>query len=216
MTNGSMARFAAFTLALVTIFVLLVRFAPTTSAVGGTLSVENVGHLGGWVNTAAVQGNYAYLGQGQTVTVVDASTSLPTQAASLGFPGEPGIVLPNGDITYVAYAFGDLVNVVEQVDISNPLNPTRTSSSTIGQAGKTIYGMDLTGSHMVVAQEGSNGFKVVDNSSTSSLSVVGTLPLIALDVFATGTHAYVVTGEFFGGESNELVVVDISNPTSPS
>ncbi len=156
------------------------------------------------------------MGQGQTVTIVDVSTSTPTQAASLGFPGEPGIVLPNGDVAYVAYAFGDLVNVVEQVDISNPFSPMRMSSSTIGQTGKTVYGMSLSGGHIVMAQEGANGFKTVDHSSTSSLSVVSTLNLTTIDVFATGTYAYVVTGEFFGGASNELVVVDISNPSSPS
>jgi hypothetical protein len=57
MVTGSMTRIATFTLVLATILVLLVRFTPTTTAVGGTLTVENVGHLGGWVNTAAVQGN---------------------------------------------------------------------------------------------------------------------------------------------------------------
>ena len=57
MVTGSMTRIATFTLVLATILLLLVRFTPTTTAVGGTLTVENVGHLGGWVNTAAVQGN---------------------------------------------------------------------------------------------------------------------------------------------------------------
>ncbi len=104
----------------VIVLVLLFTHSMNTRALSqDTLKV--VGHLGGWMGYGIVQGNYAFIGLGNNFAVLDVSTPVIQQQASVFLP--PGNEISTMDIggryAFLNYA-GDTLHVF---DISNPLSP---------------------------------------------------------------------------------------------
>jgi len=94
------------------------------------------GHLGGATYAVAVSGNYAYIGQGQDIVVLDVSS--PDSPVELGRVTTSGFVYDvavSGDYAYVA----DYPNGLVIVDISDKSAPTIAGSyDTAGYAAQCV------------------------------------------------------------------------------
>jgi len=87
-----------------------------------SVGVELVGQIGGSTYAVAVQGDYAYIGAGPRLVILDIST--PSSPSVVGqtdvLPEVVGGVAVDGDYAYVADGGGGL----RIVDISDPASPT--------------------------------------------------------------------------------------------
>jgi hypothetical protein len=83
--------------------------------------LEYTGRIGGWITGMAVQGSYAYIGEGSGLTILDISN--PASPTTVGrtspMPGILEDVAVSGDYAYVADGDGGL----RVVDVSDPANP---------------------------------------------------------------------------------------------
>ncbi len=193
----------------------------TALAVGGALvpaaaplqplvKLEMVGQVGGPTYGVAVDGDYAYVGIGPRLAILDLST-----------PGAPSVigqgeVLPDlvrgvavvGPNAYVTY--GDEFPTPRRngglriYDVSNPRSPRQVGAFvTPGNA----YAVIVMGGNAYLA-DGRRGVQVVDvrdPAAPSGVSLFATSDR-ALDVAAAGSHVYVAVG------STGLQILDASNP----
>jgi len=170
-------------------------------------NVEFVGHIGGSTYSVFVQGNYAYIGQGPHLTILDISNQASPSVVgkTAPFPDIVQDIYVSGDYAYVTSLYSGL----RVVDISVPSNPTEVGFyDTPGLA----RGVAVAGDYAYIADGYDSGLRVVDISSPSSPSEVGfyDTPGEAFCVAVAGDYAYV------GDGGPGLRVVDISSPSSPS
>jgi len=124
------------------------------------------GHFGGVTHTTAVSGNYAYVGQGQDLVVLDISN--PSQPLELGRIITLGLIYDikiSDNYAYVA----DHKNGLVIVDIRNPAAPTLTGSYDI--AGYA-WDVAVSGSYAYVAA-GYYGLVIIDISDPAAPTFVG-------------------------------------------
>ncbi len=165
--------------------------------------LKPVGQIGGPTQTVAVNGDYAYVGIGLRVEVLDISDSTnPQQVGST--------VMLDGFVTDITIAGNHAYTTVGGkglwvIDISDPTHPNDVGFlRTPGYA----EGVDVAGNYAYVAAGGA-GLRVVDVSDPShpkQISFVYTLGY-ALDVKVVGNIVYVA------GAGAGLRVVDVSDPT---
>jgi len=174
---------------------------------GGPCNVEFVGHIGGTTCAVAVQGDYAYFGEGPRLVILDISN--PASPTVVGkTPLLPDIVqgmAVAGGYAYVADGWDGGLRVV---DVSNPANPTEVGFyNTPGYAD----GVAVAGDYTYVA-DGDGGLRVVDISDPFSPTEVGfyDTPEWISSVAVAGDYAYVA--DYLAG----LRMVDVSDPASPT
>ncbi|WP_370574707.1 PGF-pre-PGF domain-containing protein [Methanomethylovorans sp.] len=161
-------------------------------------------HLGGSISNVAVVGNYAYLGQGQDMLVVDITdVSDPLEVGRITTPSLVNNVAVSGNYAYVANGENGLLIV----DITNKATPTIKGNYTSGSA----YGVAVSENYAYVA-DGEDGLVIVDVSDPASPTLEDVYDTAgdASGVVVSGDYAYVADG------TNGLVVVDIADPSSPS
>ncbi|MDA7655220.1 pentapeptide repeat-containing protein, partial [Akkermansiaceae bacterium] len=159
---------------------------------------------GGYAGEVVVDGNYAYVADGQQgLTVVNVSDpESPTLAGNYDPGWDIGDVAISGGYAYLANQSGG----VRVVSIADPSNPTEVAQYiTAGSA----RGIDVSGNYAYVAD--GSGLVILDVSNPSAPVLVGTsnTPDFAYRVDVEGGHAYVA--DRAGG----LQIVDISDPSSP-
>jgi len=190
-------------LILLVIFAMCILSAGVVAADEVNLVFE--GQFGGVTDAVAVSGSYAYVGQGESLVVLDISD--PASPVQLGRMRTGGIledVKVSGTYAYIA----DRENGLVVVDISDPATPFLAGHyDTAGNA----KGVTVNGDYACVADY-YNGLVVVDISDPTAPSLAGHYDTTdrAVEVTVSGEYAYVVDGY------NGLVVVDISDPTAPS
>ncbi|MDB4375216.1 pentapeptide repeat-containing protein, partial [bacterium] len=159
---------------------------------------------GGYAGEVVVDGNYAYVADGQQgLTVVNVGDpESPTLAGNYDPSWDIGDVAISGGYAYLANQSGG----VRVVSIADPSNPTEVAQyNTAGSA----RGIDVSGNYAYVAD--GSGLVILDVSNPSAPVLVGTsnTPDFAYRVDVEGGHAYVA--DRAGG----LQIVDISDPSSP-
>lgn len=176
--------------------------------------VELVGQVGGPVFAVAVQGNYAYLGVGPRLTVLDVSD--PSRPAVVG----QSKVLP--EIVRDVFVAGPYAYVVgwhwgiRVLDISNPATPIEVGAYQTPGAAEAVY---VAGHYAYVAAQ-TAGLRVIDVSDPAAPVEVGAYETggrLAWDVHVAGhpssgsgqRYAYLV--DWAG-----LQIVDVSDPTHPA
>ena len=171
-------------------------------------NVEFVGHIGGSTEAVAVQGDYAYIGEGPRLTILDISDpASPTVVGkTLPLPGIVQGVAIAGDYAYVAGGGGLVV-----VDVSNPANPTEVGFYNTPVSVWSAWDVVVVGGFAYVPW-GDAGLRVVDVSNPANPTEVGfyDTPGWAYGVAVAGGYAYVADRE--GG----LRVVDVSTPANPT
>jgi len=173
----------------------------------GTAEDVNItfeGHFGGDIYATAVSGNYAYVGQGQHLVVLDISN--PSQPFELGRIHTIDItsdIKISGSYAYVTSDNGGLVIV----DISDPAAPTLAGSYDTGYA----LGVAVSSNYAYVADD-ENGLVIIDISNPAAPTLAGSYDTAgyAKGVAVSGNYAYVAD------HHNGLVIIDISNPAVPT
>ncbi|MFC1975808.1 LVIVD repeat-containing protein [Chloroflexota bacterium] len=201
-----------------------------------TLTMELVDHRGGKVNNVFVQDNYAYVGFGPELAILDISA--PHQPIRIGH-----IVLPAKyrsivqDITVAGpYAYVLDQNNLWIVDVSNPVSLARVGNVSTWPTNLSSWtphsntSITVVGQYAYLTQESCSGrsgsgnlchgkFKVMDVSDPTQpfeVSVFGTsggrggYNTGTREVQIIDTFAYVADSEEYG-----LRVFDVSDPTTP-
>ena len=97
----------------------------TGTAIAGNVNLELVGHFGGKVNDVEVAGDYAYLGLGQNLVILNISdTGNLLEVGNVLTPSMVTDISVVGNYAYVA----DRNNGLVIVDVSNPASPTLVGS----------------------------------------------------------------------------------------
>lgn len=170
--------------------------------------VELVGHIGGATSALFVQGDYAYIGVGPRLTILDISNPIsPTMIGETSlFPDVVQGICISGDYAYVANGDEGGLRVV---DVSTPSNPSEVGScDTPGEA----LSVHISGTVALVA-DGGSGLQVIDVSTPDNPAGIGSYDTstgYARDVYFSGDNAYVADS------GNGLVIVDVSDPTNPA
>ena len=170
-----------------------------------TQGQDLVSHFGGSISNVAVAGNYAYLGQGQDMLVIDITdVSDPLEVGRVTTPSLVNNIATYGNYAYIANGENELVIV----DITNPVLPTILG--TYAYNSGYAYGIAVEGDFAYIA-DGANGLIIVNvrDPTAPTLEGVYNTAGVASHVAIAGSYAYVADGV------NGLVVVDIADPSSP-
>jgi hypothetical protein len=170
-------------------------------------NIQVVGQTGGTVQAVALQGNYAYVGVGSRLVVLDISD--PAHPTAVGQSGVmPDIVqnvVVSGTLAYIAD--GDLGGL-RIINIANPTAPTEVGFyDTPGEARDVA----VAGRYAYVA-DGGDGLRVIDVSNPNAPIETGFYNPSHEDfegVAVSGTYAYIAT------YNSGLYVINIGDPTSP-
>lgn len=175
----------------------------SSAAVMATINMRVVGQIGGESLAIDVEGNYAYIGVGPRLVILDCSDPVhPT------FVGQSRVMrdLVRNVIVVGTYAY---VNAggLWVIDVSRPAAPREVGVYAVD----TIADVAVSGSYAYLA-DSQAGLRVIDISNPGRLRQVGFCPTSrkADAVAVSGTYAYVLAG------AKGLWVVDISNPSAPA
>jgi hypothetical protein len=171
--------------------------------------VELVGHIGGATWAVAAQGNYAYVGEGPRLAVLDISD--PTAPVKVGETSPLSGVIQDiaaaGDYVYAAggYSYYAGLHIINVADPSAPATVgfyDAPGSRDVAVAGN--YGYVANGSEVL---------RVVDVSIPTTPTEVGfykQTSTSASRVDVAGGYAYVAAGD------EGLRIVDVSTPSDPT
>ena len=171
------------------------------AAAAQELGLELIHSFGGAVAAVAVQGEYAFLGEGFSLTVLDASNPamLIAVGRSSALPDLIQDIAIAGDYAYVVAKEAGLY----VLDISNPRKPSVAASlDTPGEA----YGVTIRGATAFIA-DGGAGLRIVDITNPESPQALDTAGK-TYQVAVAGALAYLADGKY-------LRTVDISDLTAP-
>lgn len=193
------------------------------------LTLELTHHLGGAAEAIAIQDNYAYVGFGPELAVLDISN--PAQPVRIGWlvlsPDQSATIQ---DITLVPpYAYLVDNNTLWVVDISKPTAPVEVShmviipfddpevsllNTTVKIAGDYAYLAQIIASKCSGSCSSISGkLTIIDVSAQQELRKVASLRIAspAMDLLISDHYAYIAAFDGHG-----LPVLDISNPLSPT
>ena len=193
-------------------------------------NIELVGHLGGMVQSIAVQGSYAYAGFGPELAVLDISNPADIQrVAWLIAPGEVLDIAIQGGLAYIAYRAGDIFPAIgktglEVVDIQNPDTPVSLAIKEFGVCGMNAR-VIVDGSDAYFAFTACEAFggiiqnagieihrlDVSDPSNPAILNTYTHFMSTVLGLAAQDGWLYVTIQDV---ASDDLFVFDVSTPTS--
>lgn len=168
-------------------------------------SVELVSHLGGPAAAVVVRGNYAYVGMGPELAIMDISN--PAQPTRVGYTvllSPPTDIALAGNYAYVATQWAGL----RIIDISNASAPTEVSSYALGT---NIYASSVTITGTVAyVTAGTIGLRIVDISNPLVPVTVGVYqgPAWSNDVAVVGSLAYL------GVDTYGLRILNVATPSS--
>jgi hypothetical protein len=169
-------------------------------------NVELIGQVGGPTYAVAVQGNYAYIGVGPRLVILDIAD--PAHPIPVGqTPVLPDVVkgiTVVGNYAYVANASAGL----RIVNIANPVAPIEVSFWDTPDIAERVA---IAGQYAYVA-DSSSGLRIIDIRNPMAPVEVGAYdtPGTAIDVVVTNNHAYVADS------SSGLRIISVANPSSPS
>jgi parallel beta-helix repeat protein len=199
-------RWLVVSLTMLLLAVLLLLGQPSSAAeTTRPTAWQVVGQIGGPTQAVAVQGNYAYVGIGLRLLVLDVTNPItPTEIGSTTpFPYFVEDIAVSGTYAYVAAGGAGL----RVVDISDPANPTE-----IGTWDSPGYaeGVAVSGDTVYLA-DGPYGLWVVDVSNPADPTPVGSAYDMnyAFEVAVSGSHAYIAAA------GAGLLVADVSDPAHP-
>src|SRR6266542_2673201 len=179
-------------------------------------------YRGSWIGSSEVQDvcvvtNRAYVADGGSLVVLDVSDpALPVQLGSRNTPGVASSVVVSGVHAFVACATAGL----QVFNVANPSNIVLVSSfvTNVGGWFPPAYGVDVASNHAYVAYANA-GLQVLDITDPTNLvwrSAYTNKVTEADGVHVIGGVAYVASSKLVPFNESGMVLVDVSNPSSPS
>jgi hypothetical protein len=165
----------------------------------------HMSYYGGPTDCVALQGEYAYIGEGTRVTTLDISDlSHPKEVGkSPILPGFVRSIELRGQHAYAATSWDGL----QVLNIANPKHPVNIASV---RTHATPVDLDLAGEYAYVVAHWGGGMAVIDISHPAHPLKVKEVNLPGgniLSLAIAGDYAYVTDQEY------GLFIIDISNPT---
>jgi hypothetical protein len=151
--------------------------------------------VGGSCYGVAVQGNYAYIGEGRNLLVLDISQSTPSKVGKVTLAGTVrSIALLNQNYAYVA----DSEAGVQVVDISTPIAPKLAGFYMTTNYTCTV-GITIYGGRAYAANE-NLGLLILDLSKPTTPALLSSTDLgggeaLVVKASPSGVNAYVATSE---------------------
>lgn len=173
--------------------------------ISNSMNIKLIGQVGGPTQAVAVEGDFAYVGVGVRMVVLDISN--PSKAKLMGetavFDSLVTGVAVNG--TTACVTAGDAGLYI--IDISDPTEPSVIGFYDSPGFSENVY---IEGNYAYIA-DGSEGLTVVDISNLDSPREVGSLTTLgyAFDVTVANHMAYVAAA------GAGLKVIDVHYPTGP-
>jgi parallel beta-helix repeat protein len=196
-----------FTVLLIFVFVVG-SFLPTptvSAQIEESTGWEATGQAGGPTQGIALQGDYAYIGVGPRLVVVDISDPAnPHQVGATAMLDDFVLgVTVSGTLAYLAAGTAGLLIV----DITSPANPFVVG---VWNSPGFTEGVAVSGGIVYLA-DGPYGLRVVDVSNPAApVEIANAFDMnYTYDVAVSGRYAYVAAG------GAGLLVVEISNPAYP-
>ncbi len=162
-----------------------------------------ISHFGGSVLCVAVSGNYAYLGQGQDLVIVDiTNVASPSEVGRVTTTAVVNGIAISGNYAYVADGNSGLV----VADITNRSAPVIKGS--YAYSSGSAYGIAVSGNYAYVAN-GNSGLIVIDVTNPSALTFKGRYDTTnAKSVAVAGNYAYIAD------DTSGLVIIDVTTPSA--
>lgn len=202
---------------------ILITFISTPQIEAGQLSsgqlkLNFLDQVGGRVTTVAKGGNYAYIGMGHRLVVLDVQQ--PTQPVVVG----RSAVLSGSlyELTlHQQHAYAALDGNLAVFDIHNPLNPhfvttypTRGPLLNMVISGNYLY--TLEDSEFINGQWQNGGMRILDISSPAAPMEVGSFDQGGSNLgYGIGIKDhYIYLGHL--SDTSKTLVIDVSDPTNPT
>ncbi len=180
--------------------------SPVLDVASPAWNVELISRVDGTARAVAVQGNYAYIGDGKRLVILDVSD--PADPVVVGETDPlPGVVQDVAVVGHYAYIADDWEGL-RIIDVSNPASPIEAGSYTgIGEAEEVA----VAGNYAYVAADWS-GLRIIDVSDPVNPREAGfyVTPGLARGVTVAGNTAYIAD------DGRGLRVVDVSDRGNPT
>jgi hypothetical protein len=189
--------------------VLAVLSSPRATHAQGQ-NVELIGQIGGACYAVYVQGNYAYIGEGPSLLILDITDPFsPSPLGRVCFTEMVEKVFVQGNRAYVATGKTGL----QIVDVSNTQSPVLLGSYDTPGYARSVY---VVGNLAYVADRES-GLQIIDVSNPWLPTYRGSWDtpgygLSVEDVCVSGSYAYAANSHPPAG----LRILDVHNPSSPT
>jgi hypothetical protein len=168
-------------------------------------NVRIVGQIGGYCRAVCVSGNYAYIGDGPSLAILNISNpASPVCVGRILLYDEIQSIYASGGFAYVAdYR-------LEIVDVRNPAQPRLVSSYDTSDAAFDVY----VANNLAYVADRYSGLQIIGVSNPSAPVRRGfyNTPGESYGVWVSGNYAYVADGPSVGGP---LKIIDVSDPTRP-
>ncbi len=149
----------------------------------------------------AVDANYAYIGTGGMIKVIDISDPLnPAEVSSITTNGAVENLFKSGDYLYVANRDKGLGIFYTK----NPSDLIKVGSFPVLGDAEDVY---VEGKYAYIVGTSDCGMYILDISDPSLPTEIGHSDQCGYSVYVSGNYAYLGTGDF--------IIMDISDPTNP-
>ena len=189
----------------------LVLFTIMTIGIGSAdpLNVEYVSHFGGNAYDIDVVGNYAYLGQGQDLVIMDITDDESTEKGRIITSSVVRSVAVAGNYAYVANDEGLVI-----IDVSNPSSPQLQNTLDIDGSAQEVV---ISGNYAYVVSriysddDYHNTLEIIDVTDSASPTIVGSYDTYGYRsiVDVEGNYAYIADA------SEGLIVLNVTDPSAP-
>ena len=182
----------------------------TAAASFNTQNVEFVGHIGGTAYALAIKDNYAYFGEGATLTILDIND--PMSPIVIG--KSPLLSSFVNDVAIAGnYAYVAVYNGLQVVDVTNPAMPHVVGFYDFYQTtNEEISGVAVSGNYVYIAAGYNGGLQILNATDPTALTQAGSYntPGAARGVTVAGNFAYVA--DDWGG----LQIINVAEPSMPT
>ncbi len=192
-------------------------FGTFAQADGNSQNLEIIGQTGGVTKAIFVQGNYAYIGEGMRLVILDVSD--PDHPQQIGKSPILSDVVRDifviGNYAYVASGKGGF----SIINVSDHSNPTVESNLTFLPS----RALHVTNGYAYVVND-DNSLQIVNVTNPKQPTLVNTIttPGLTKDIHIVGNYAYVVLSNFNGDiypyaiTSGSLLIFDVTNSSNPA
>ena len=194
------------TKAIILLGIFILFISSVVFAQEGDLSISPAGKFGGLAETGITHGNYAYLSQGQGLSIIDLTTSPLTQIGSLSLPDDPADMVLYGNYLYTILKQSGGFYAIDISDPSSPDSVAFLEMETLNSAG--LY---VSYPYIYLAA-GPGGFHIIDISSPENPTITSTVNLFyPVDICLSNNKLLAITSS----SPAKLRVFDATDPLNP-